>query len=556
MTGARFIAETFKGHGVTHVFFVESILRLALVEMEELGIRRILTHSEAAAAYMADGYARASGRPGVCMAQSVGAANLAAGLQDAYLGRSPVLAITGRKPTIAQHRNAYQEIAHAPLFAPVTRYAASVADVQQLPYLLPQAFREAIAETPRPVYLEVAGLMGEFIERAEAPMKVTVERRNTCCPAHRLAPEPDLIEEACARIAAAARPVIVAGRGARVSSAGAELMSLAEKHAIPVAYSLDGKSLLPDTHPACVGAVGSYSAKSANRVVAEADLVVFVGCDTGDQATFDWQVPSPGTAVIQIDADSVELGRNYPSALPVLGDPKLALRALIDALPRAISKEGWLRYAQEIVAEWNREIAPAEASDAIPIRVERLCSEITRRLAADAVFLSDTGYSGIWTGTMIRMTNSSQLYLRSAGTLGWAFPASLGAKCAVPSRPVVCFTGDGGFYYHLSEMETAVRWRIPTVTVVNNNSGLGQCVVPVERVYGSHPGKPSDLTGFSNVNFARIAEDFGCRGIRVEHPEEIGPALDAALASDGPTVVDVVTNARPRAPVPWAPGAR
>ncbi|HWB83811.1 MAG TPA: thiamine pyrophosphate-binding protein [Bryobacteraceae bacterium] len=556
MTGARFIAETLKGYGVSHVFFMESILRLSLVEMEELGIRRILTHSEAAAAYMADGYARAGGRPGVCMAQSVGAANLAAGLQDAYLGRSPVIAITGRKPPLAQHRNAYQEISHASLFASVTRYAASAAAAEQLPFLLPQVFREATAETPRPVYLEVAGLMGEFIERAEAPMKVHVERRNMCCPAHRLAPEPDLIEEACERLANSARPVIVAGRGARVSSAAAELRTLAEDYSIPVAYALDGKSLLPDTHPACVGVVGSYSAKSANRVVSEADLVVFVGCDTGDQATFDWQVPGPGTAVIQIDADSTEPGRNYPSALPVLGDPKLALRALIEALPRAVNRQAWLHHVQSIVEEWNQELAEPAASDATPIRVERLCAEITRRLPADAVLVSDTGYSGIWSGTMIRMTSESQLYLRSAGTLGWAFPASLGAKCALPYRPVVCFTGDGGFYYHLSELETAARWRIPTVTVVNNNSGFGQCLIPVERVYGSRAGKPSDLTGFSKVNFARIAEDLGCRGIRVEHPDEIGPALDTALGANGPTVIDVVTDPRPRAPAPLAPGAR
>jgi acetolactate synthase-1/2/3 large subunit len=556
MTGARFIAETLKGNGVSHVFFVESILRLALVEMEQLGIRRILTHSEAAAAYMADGYARAGGRPGVCMAQSVGAANLAAGLQDAYLGRSPVIAITGRKPSLAQHRNAYQEISHSPLFAPVTRYAAFAAVVEQLPFLLPQVFREATAETPRPVYLEVAGLMGEFIDRAEAPMEVRIERRNTCCPSHRLAPEPGLIEEACEQLASAARPVIVAGRGARVSSAAAELRTLAEDYSIPLAYSLDGKSLLPDTHPACVGVVGSYSAKSANRVVSEADLVLFVGCDTGDQATFDWQVPSPGTAVIQIDADSTELGRNYPSALPVLGDPMLALRALIKALPREVNKQAWLHRAQGIVAEWNQQLVEPAASNATPIRVERLCNEITRRLPADAVLLSDTGYSGIWSSTMIRMTSDSQLYLRSAGTLGWAFPASLGAKCAVPHRPVLCFTGDGGFYYHLSELETACRWRIPTVTVINNNSGFGQCLVPVERVYGSRTGNPSDLTGFSKTNFARIADEFGCRGIRVEQPEEIGPALDAAFAAGGPTVIDVVTDPRPRAPAPWAPSAR
>ena len=157
MSGGRFIAETLKGYGVTHIFFIEAILRRTLVEAEALGIRRVLAHSEKAAAYMADGYARVSGRPGVCMAQSVGAANLAAGLQDAYLALSPVIAITGRQPPLSQYRNAYQEIFHHPLFEPVTKYNVNVDTVEQLPYLLRQAFREATSAAPRPVHLDLSG---------------------------------------------------------------------------------------------------------------------------------------------------------------------------------------------------------------------------------------------------------------------------------------------------------------------------------------------------------------------------------------------------------------
>lgn len=553
MTGARFIAETLHGYGVSHVFFMESMLRLTLLELEQLGISRVLTHSEGAAAYMADGYARASGRPGICMAQSVGAANLAAGLQDAYLARSPVIALTGRKPPIAQHRNAYQEIAHAPLFAAVTRYAAEISCIEQLPFILPQAFREATSATPRPVYLEVAGLMGELIERAEAPMRVTVDSRNVCCPAHRIRPEDDAIEQAAVRIDRAQRPIIVAGRGALISGAGPELIALTEAFSIPLAIALDGKSIVPDTHPACVGVVGSYSARPANQVVSEADVVVYVGCDTGDQVTFDWRVPKPGTPVIQIDADATELGRNYPGALPVLGDPKYALLALRKALRGREAKHHWLAFAKKTVAEWNREIEPLLTSDAAPIRVERLCHEITQHLPKNAVFVADTGYSGIWTGTMLQLRYPEQLYLRSAGSLGWAFPAALGAKCAVPDRPVISFSGDGAFYYHLSELETAARRGIKIVAIVNNNSGFGQCMVPVERVYEGRSGNPSDLTCFTKVNFARIAQEMGCCGIRVERAEEIGPALDRALSAGATVVVDVVTDPRPRAPVPWAP---
>jgi acetolactate synthase-1/2/3 large subunit len=552
MTGAQFIAGTLKGYGLTHVFFVESILRQTLIELEQLGIRRILTHSEAAAAYMADGYARVSRCPGVCFAQSVGAANLAAGLQDAYLGRSPVIAMTGRKPAIAQLRNAYQEIQHRPLFSAVTKYDADVDSVLQLPHVLPQAFREATSGTPRPVHLEFEGLMGE-LERDESQLEVIVEQRYRRCPSHRPVPEPGLLEEAARMISHAARPVIVAGGGAVFSEAGDEILELSESLGVPVAYSLDGKGIIPEDHPAAVGVVGSYSSKSANRVVSEANLVMFVGGDVGDQMTCNWRIPRMGTTVIQIDADGAELGRNYPGTFGILGDPKESLRGMLGFLGRQDRKDHWMSRAQIIVAEWNDERRPLRASDTVPIRVERLCWELTKRLPSNAVLVADTGYSGIWTGTSVYVTRRGQTYLRSAGSLGWGFPASLGVKCAVPDRPVISFVGDGGFYYHLSELETAARWGIKTVTIVNNNSALGQCLPLVEQAYGTRSGKPADLMRFRNVDFTLIAKAMGCQGIRVEYPDEIGPALEKALAAEAPVVVDVVTDPRVQAPAPWIP---
>jgi acetolactate synthase-1/2/3 large subunit len=553
MTGAQFIAGMLKGYGLTHVFFVESILRQTLIELERLGIRRILTHSEAAAAYMADGYARVSRCPGVCFAQSVGAANLAAGLQDAYLGRSPVIAMTGRKPAIAQLRNAYQEIQHRPLFSAVTKYDADVDSILQLPHVLPQAFREATSGTPRPVHLEFEGLMGELLERDESQLEIIVEERYRRCPAHRPVPELGLLEEAARMITHAARPVIVAGGGAVFSEAGDEILELSESLGVPVAYSLDGKGIIPEDHPAAVGVVGSYSSKSANRVVSEANLVMFVGSDVGDQVTCNWRIPRMGTTVIQIDADGAELGRNYPGTFGILGDPKVSLRGMLGFLGRRGRKDHWMSRAQTIVAEWNDERRPLMASDTVPIRVERLCWELTKRLPSNAVLVADTGYSGIWTGTSVYVTQRGQTYLRSAGSLGWGFPASLGVKCAVPDRQVISFVGDGGFYYHLSELETAARWGIKTVTIVNNNSALGQCLPLVEQAYGERSGKPSDLMRFRNVDFALIAKAMGCQGIRVERPDEIGPALENALAAEGPVVVDVVTDPRVQAPAPWIP---
>ncbi len=552
MSGARFIGETFSGYGVTHVFLVQAILRKTLVELEDLGIRRILTHSEKAAAYMADGYARMSGRPGICMAQSVGAANLAAGLQDPYLGHSPVIAITGRKKPIAQYRNAYQEILHGPMYDSVTKYNVNVDAVEQLPLMLCQAFREATAGAPRPVHLDLLGLTGEVIEAAEIEGGLAIEAQYARYPAFRPEPETKLVKEAANKLEDAGRPVIVAGGGAIASSAGPEIVGLAEKLSIPVATSNDGKGVIIDTHPLSVGVVGSYSCRSANQVVSEADLVLFVGCSTGDQVTNNWTLPGPTASVIQIDINPSELGRSYRNTLGLFGDAKITVRRLSELLNRDYKDTDWFKRARQLVKEWKDLIEPLRNSDARPIRTERLCKAVTDMLPADAVLVSDTGYSAVWSGTMIYITHPGQRYMRAAGSLGWAYPASLGAKCAAPDRPVICFTGDGGFWYHLAELETARRWGIKTVTVVNNNNALGQCVMAVDQAYGDRPGKREEVYGFEAIDFAEIARDIGCFGIRVESPDMISDALEEALAAGRPAVVDVVTDLNCRPPIPWS----
>ncbi|MFC1717873.1 thiamine pyrophosphate-binding protein [Candidatus Poribacteria bacterium] len=553
MSGGRFIAEMCSSYGVTHVFFVEAILRQTLMEMESLGIRRVLAHSEKAAAYMADGYARTSRRPGICMAQSVGAANLAAGLQDAYLALSPVIAITGRQQPTSQYRNAYQEILHHPLFEPVTRYNVNVDTIEQLPYLLRQAFREATSGSPRPAHLDLMGNLGQVIDFAEANMEVIVEKPFTHYPPNRPEPEDERVQEAARLLENAERPVIVAGGGATASQAGTEIVKLAEMLSIPTATSLNGKGTILEDHPLSLGLVGSYSRWCANRIVSEADLVLFIGSHTGDQVTNYWTVPSPGTPVVQIDIDPSELGRNYPNSVGLMGDAKVTVCKLIECLNPEAKKEQWIEYAQKLVKEWQDEQRPLRNSDAVPIRPERLCKELTETLPSDAVLVADTGYSGIWTGTMVYLTHPEQQYIRASGSLGWAFPASLGAKCAAPDRPVVCFTGDGGFWYHLSELETAVRCGIKTVTVVNNNHCLSQCSEGVERVYRNRPGKSEEIYKFCEVNFARIAQEMGCLGLRAEQPGEIAEALKKALEADVPVVVEVVTDAECKAPEPWRP---
>ena len=334
MNGAEWLARALAGTGMSHVFFVESTLRRTLLHLSDLGVRPILAHSEKAAAYMADGYARVAGRPGVCMAQSVGAANLASGLQDAWLGRSPVIAFTGRKEPSLQHRNAYQEIPHAPLFAAVTKFSSPVESTADLPRLLRHAWRAALAETPRPAHLDVNGVQGDVVELGQTRESTTIETEARAMPVHRPVADERDIERAAAILTAARRVAIVAGDAAAVSQAGPEVLALAEALAAPVATTLGARGLIPTTHRLSAGVAGSYSAPPANRIVHGADLVLFIGCDTGDQVTLNWRIPPLSTPIVQIEADPVEIGRSYPNTTGLVGDPKATVARLVQIVGR------------------------------------------------------------------------------------------------------------------------------------------------------------------------------------------------------------------------------
>tara|TARA_B100000446_G_scaffold132352_1_gene124398 strand:- start:769 stop:2433 length:1665 start_codon:yes stop_codon:yes gene_type:complete len=553
MTGGRFMAETLDGYGVTHVFFVPVIIQRAMLEMEKLGIKRILTHGEKAAAYMADGYARASHKPGICAAQNVGAANLAAGLQDPFLAGSPVLAITGRKPRISQHRNSYQEVDHLRPFSAVTKYSVPVDTAEQLPFLLRQALREATSGAPGPVHLDLEGTSGNVVMEGEADLEVIIEENFTRVPAYRPEPEAEMVRAAAQALSAAQRPVIVAGGGVTASGAQQEVVQLAEMMSIPVATSLNAKTAIPDGHPLSVGVCGSYSRTCANRLVSEADLVLYIGSHTGSQVTNEWTVPSLDTPVIQIDIDPSELGRSYPAKATLQGDARACLRRLMEVLEPLGPRTEWVNRAQELVAEWREGVSEVANSDGSPIRPERLCKELTDYLPTDAVLVSDTGHSGIWTGTMIDLKEQTQQYIRCAGSLGWGFPGALGAKCALPDRPVICFTGDGGFWYHMSELETALRYGINAVIVVNNNHSLNQEKRSNDRLYAGQPGNPEELWHMLDVDLAKLAQAIGCFGIRVDQPGQIQSALEQAIASGKPAVVDVVSDIEGIAPPAWRP---
>ena len=542
MTGSRYFAEAMRGYGVTHLFYMNTILLQGMEEIGKVGVKKVVTHGEKAAAYMADGFARASHRPGVCLAQDIGSTNLAAGLRDAHMACSPVIAITGGQSDQARYRHAYQNAEDFTAWDGVTKANYNVETVARFPDLLRQAFRAATTGSPGPVHLELRGNSGQVLD-GEADLSLEIEERFTHFPAFRQETDRSAVKAALALLGQAAKPIIVAGGGVVSSGAEGEVVKLAELLSIPVATSLRARAVIRDDHPLAVGVTGTYSRWCANRAVAAADLVFFIGSRTGGMVTNAWQVPKLGTPAIQLDIEPQELGRNYPNKVSLLGDAKVALQQLIETVEAAGKqprREAWLKEASGYVRDYWAECEPLRNSDAVPMRPERICKELGEWLPAEATLVVDTFHAAIWTTQMSRFQRPGQNYLPCAGSLGWSFPATLGAKAALPDKPVIGFCGDAGFYYHMAELETAARLGLNAVMVINQNFAGG-----VRDKYGYD----------KSINFAKVADSMGCVGFRVEKPSDIRSALEKALAAGRPAVVEIISDAEIKAKRGWAPGS-
>ena len=556
LTGAKVLAKMLHDYGVTDIFHVPAVLRTTMAELETISnIRRIHAHGEASAAYMADGYARASGRPGVCAAQIIGALNLAAGLRDAWLAKSPVIALTGGRDQATKFRKAYQEVDDIPAFEPVTKLNATVDSANRFPDMLNQAFRVAVSGSPGPVHLQFKGNEGQVDQESfDETIPTSIDESVSSVPPYR--PKPDIaqIKKAMDIINNASKPILVVGGGVRWSKAGDLIDEISKKLKIPVATSLNGKDVINSTNPLNVGVVGTYSRGSANKSVLAADLAIFVGTDLGGMVTNFWTIPKIGIKAIHIDIDPEVLGRNYPLEVGIMADAKMALTEMIKFADETMVEKriSWVEEVQGYCRDWYDEFRPLLQSDNIPIRPERVCHDLSLNLPDNSFVVVDTGHGGMWMGGMFDLKSAGQSYIRSAGHLGWAFPASLGVKCAAPDRPVICFTGDAGFWYHIAEVETAVRWGINAVIVVNNNGAGNQSKRGFDRVYGgTQTDKAREMWTFNNVNFAQIAKHMGAESIRVENPKDFTPALQKAIALNKCVILDVVTDVDALAPLAY-----
>lgn len=540
--GYEYIAKTLEGQGIDHVFYVEAMMKYVI---KELNAKRVMAHSENAAVYMADGYARMSGKPGLMLSQSIGAGNTVGGIHEAWLAHSPVIAFTGKKPPTYQYRGSYQEADHKLMFESITKFNADVTESAQLPTVLRQCFRAALTGKPRPVHVDMTNHFGRVIEMGSVDGPVFTEPTFTKYPAFRPVAEQEKVVEAAEKINAAKKPVIVIGRGASVSGAGKAILKLAEKADIPMVTTPDGKTVIDEDDPRWFGIVGEYGLDCSNKTVQASDLVIFIGTQTGDQTTLNWKVPAVDTPVVQIDIDPIELGKNYPNCVGLLGDARTVVEQLIDVVEENEHKE-WAAECKARLEETMAKYYDLMNSDSTPIYPERLCQEISKALPDDAVLVSDTGYAAVWSSTLLRMKKSQQ-YIRAAGSLGWGLPGAMGVKCAT-DRPVICFTGDAGMSYYISELETATRCGINFVTIINNNSGLLQIAPDMNRVYKGDIEAAKERYTFPDIDYCGVAASYGCWTKKIEDPAEIGTAIKEALAAGKPAVIDVRTTTETKVP--------
>jgi acetolactate synthase-1/2/3 large subunit len=547
--GHELLAHTFQRAGLKAVFFVPTFLYPTLVELAESDCKRVLCHSEKAGAYMADGYAQASNSPGIVITQGgPGATNVVAGLADAWESNTPVFCMTPVIPDARYHGNSYQE-AYTD-FGQVTKYDAEVRTLRRLPEFLGKAYREATTGAPRPVHLYIDGAL----EAQEFAFDESyIDDRFFHYPAFRPRAELEDVAHVVQELKAAERPVLVAGRGAVVSGAWDEITRLAECFTIAVTSSLGGKGSIDERHALSMGVEGSYRRSAANDVIDDADLVIYVGSHVGGATTLLQATPKPGTRLIQVDIDPAQGGKNYPNTFPLVGDARTVLRQLLDASDGGRpDSSGWIASCRQRIDDWWASESAHVFSDDAPIRPERLAVDLVKALPDDAMILADTGYAAAWSGAFMDLP-AGKNFLACEGSLGWAFPAAIGAKAAVPDRPVVAWCGDGGLWPHIAEIETAVRNGINSVTVVLNNNAL-VFDTHLLQAFWSASHDVDLLSEFEHVNLANVAREMGAFAVRVEDPNDIGEAVQQALDANKPAVVEVMIDHAAVAPVAFMAG--
>ena len=526
MSGAQALVRSLARHGVEVVFGLPGVQIMDVFDAlyDEPGIRMVLTRHEQATTYMADGYARTTGKPGVALVvPGPGALNATAGLGTAYATSSPVLLVSGQIESynLGQNRGALHEIGEQlDVFKHLTKWCGRSDTVNEIPGMVRNAFREMSSGRPRPVEIEIPWDILSMTDQIELPEPEGPGKQQ---------PEPALIRQAAQLLAGASRPLIWAGGGTRDAAVSSELMDLAVALNSPVITTPEGKGAISENSPLSLGSF-YYAHGPGHIALPQADVILAVGSRMMFTPNVPWGIQSH-QKVVQIDADPEELGRNIPATVGISADALLGVQALLAELGGRTRASQWTE--TEISA--IRQQADREIREMAPLQVE-IIETIRHELDDDAIMVAGTTDIGYWSHLAYPVL-APRSYLTSSyfATLGYAFPTALGAKVGNPGRQVVAITGDGGFGYASSELATAVQEGINVVTLVFNNEMLGASHNDQQQRFG---GRVIG-TRLHNPDFAQLAEVYGAVGVRLDSHEGLGGALRDALRANLPVVIEV-----------------
>ncbi|MGQ9542895.1 MAG: biosynthetic-type acetolactate synthase large subunit [Candidatus Bathyarchaeia archaeon] len=533
MSGAKTLIESLEREKVEVIFGLPGGAIMPVYDvLLDSKIRHILVRHEQSAAHMADGYARASGKTGVCMATSgPGATNLITGIATAHLDSSPIVAITGQVSTSQIGLDAFQEADMIGISSPVTKYSFQPRRVEDIPVTVKKAFYIASTGRPGPVLIDLP--KDVQIDSAEVEFPDKVELRG-----YRTLYKPDLekIRSAAKMLADSERPFILAGGGVTLSNASEELQRVAEMLLAPVATSLMGKGSFPETHPLSIGIIGMHGSKEANSLIYEADTLLAVGCRFSDRTTGKLDEFCPTSRVIHIDIDATEIGKNKCVDLAILSDAKMALEALIEALT-GISpgrkNTPWSRKLREVKEAYMDKVENSGGELTPP----KILKSLRKVLPPEAIVTTEVGQNQMWASIYFKVLKP-RTFITSGGfgCMGYGFPASIGAKFAKPDVPVVDIAGDGSFMMTENSLATSVTEKIPVTVIILNNRMLGM-VAQWQRLFYNRRYSAVKL-GYV-PDFVKLAEAYGADGIHVGSVEEFSKAVEESLKSEVTTVIDV-----------------
>ncbi|HLN45727.1 MAG: biosynthetic-type acetolactate synthase large subunit [Chloroflexota bacterium] len=538
MNGADALLESLERQGVQHVFGIlgGAILPVYDALCTHPKIRHILVRHEQCAAHAADGYARASGKPGVCFATSgPGATNLVTGIANAHLDSSPVIAITGQVPTHGGKstymigRDAFQEADIIGITTPITKYNTQLRSVEEIPGTINNAFYIATSGRPGPVLIDFPKDIQAKMGNVQWTTKIDLRGYNPS-----INPHPLQIRKATELLVQAERPIILAGGGVISGDATDELLTVAELLLAPVATTFMGKGAFPEIHPLSIGNIGMHGNPLANKLLLEADVMLAVGTRFSDRATGNIDTFAPEAKKIHVDIDTAEIGKNVNVDIPIVADAKKALAAIYERLIQQVKKKtesAWIqrvRQARELINP------PTECPEMKP---KSLLQTLRKLLPENTIITTEVGQNQMWSALYFK-TLKPRTFISSGGlgTMGFGFPASIGAKTACPDRPVFDIAGDGSFIMTEQELACSVIENIPVTVIVLNNGVLGM-VAQWQRMFYKKRYMAVKLGTYPD--FVKLAEAYGAQGLRAQSLIEFERAVKAALQSKVTTVIDV-----------------